>query len=263
MSRKLGRNDLDRLLREALASEPEAHVERRRDDVRTAWARARARGVALADAAGPALLIPVAPGSSLLAGAAAVMLAVGLALQLALPPRLVADSLSVRQTAVRVDAQIRRALAMTVRVERADERGRLRRYRIEWRAPGEVLVESDGPEGPGRHRLRLTPAATGPFAPAAPDEAIDPLLQPARDFLSPGRVASLLDGGWTLVTGSGREAARVFDVSKPGWRAPLRVAIDPRIDLPVRLEAKASASFEWEAGATRLPPLGEAAQPGR
>lgn len=239
MQPKLNRSDLDRRLREALRLGP-SEQEHRLEEVRAAWARARAADLTRPGVVAPGEAPTAGRGRWVLAAAAVAVLALGVGLQLVVPPRVVADTLSRLQMPVRIEAAIRRAKAMSVRLELADAGGQLLRFRIAWRAPGDTVVRVEGPEGVTHRALKLPRADGGLLAPPPRGvEDTDPLLRPVRDFLSPDRVAALLEG------------------------EERRVTIDPRTDLPVRLEADVVASFDWEPGPLPSLPLGDGRPRGR
>jgi hypothetical protein len=236
---RLRPEELDRLLREALRDEwAPGEQERLRATLPRAWAEARAAAgpVPAASASRPAF-----PGAGAALGiAAALVLAFGLAFHLSFPPRLVADSLAVQGTFLLAAAQLHRAVAMDCVLDTTDGAGRPRRYHVEWRAPDEVQLRLEDPDG-GTWTRRV-PASRARLPAPVPREPMpdDPRLSLVHDFLSPDRIADFLDG-----------------------RRRVRVTFDRVSGLPVRLEADWIARLDFTladvapsplAGATRRGP---------
>jgi hypothetical protein len=239
---RLPDDEVDRLLREALADGdlPEGLEDRLRRDARMAWRRAaseprRARWL-------DRLLIPAAwrrvlPQPALVA-AALVLLGAGAAMQAAPVPPEVVESFRGRQASALAAQALGRARAMGCTVELTAEHGGRLRYRIDWTAPGETRVRLDGPAGSSERTLRLpgegpsvlTRAAAGPHG-----GPLDPLLLPARDYLSPAALGERLAGPWRPETG-GSPGTEVFVVG-PHPDTRLTVEIDSATHLPLRLGA--------------------------
>ncbi len=214
--RKLRPDEVDRLLREALANGPSPGDELR-SAMRRGWAEARAAGPPAKER--PEWL-PLGLPQAALGIAAGLALILGLALHLALPPRLVADSLSARSSSLLMADRLRRAVAMVCVLDTVDDAGRPRRYVVEWRAPDEARVRLEDPDG-GTWYRRVAPSGASLLGPeSAPTEPDDPRLEPVRLVLSPDRVAGLLDG-----------------------RQGVRVTVDQATGLPVRLEGGWTASL--------------------
>ena len=210
MTGKLRAGEVDRLLRETLADGP-APGDELRSAMRQAWVEARAAGLPADSRPG---WISAGLPQAALAVAAGLVLALGLALHLLLPPRLVADSLSAQSSALRTVDRLRRAVAMTCVLDTTDETGRPRRYIVEWRAPDEARVRLEGQDG-GTWLRRVAPSRASLLGPAPASTAQEPddtRLAPVRLVLSPDRIAGLLDGR-------------------------VRVTVDPETGLPVRVEA--------------------------
>jgi len=234
---KLRVEDLDRLLREALPDSPEAGEEERlRPVLRRAWAEARAAG---GSEERPVSLAGTWALQAALGAAAGLAIALGLALHLAFPPRLVADGLAAQASSLRALAQLRRAVAMECVLDAVDGVGRPRRYHVTWRAPDEARVRLDGPGG-ATWLVRVPASRTGLIAPRRGSGPDDPRLAPARDVLSPDRVAGLLDA-----------------------RRGVRVTLDGATGLPVRMEAGFSATCDFDLEEPPPPPLVGAAGRGR
>jgi len=228
--RKLRRDEVDRLLREALADEP-APGDELRSAMRRAWAEARAAGPPAKER--PEWL-PVRLPQAALGIAAGLALILGLALHLSLPPRLVADSLSARSSSLLMADRLRQAVAMTCVLDTTDDLGRPRRYVVEWRAPDEARVRLEGPDG-GTWLRRVAPSRASLLGSAPAPTALeldDPHLEPVRLVLSPDRIAGLLDGR-------------------------VRVTVDWATGLPVRLEAGWTARVDFRLEeAARMPLVG-------
>lgn len=230
--RKLQGKELDRRLREALSDDlPLAEEERLRSNMRRAWAAAREDA---AQAEGRPVPVAASMMRPALGAAAGLLLALSLALHLALPPRLVAASLSVQNASLRVARQLQRAVAMTCVVDTLDDEGRPRRYHITWRAPDEARVRVEDASGVA--------------------EPGDPQSRAVSEFLSPDGIGRLLAGRWDVVeddaAGPGHTA---FDVA--GARTHVRATIDRTTDLPLRLESGWTATLAWTLGEEAPLPL--------
>jgi hypothetical protein len=243
--RRLPDDEVDRLLREALADDlPKELEEELRRGVRQAWRRAASepRRARWQDWLGiPNVWRPLLPQPALVAAALA-MLGAGAVMQAAPPPPAVVESLQGRQASARVAQALGRATAMECAVEVADERGRRLSYRIDWRAPGETRVRFDGAAGPGERVLRLLGAGLSVLtrAAAAPaDGPLDATLEPARGYLSPAAIGERLAAPWRPGPGGGRAmpATETFFVGPRSGPSGLTVAIDTATHLPLRLDA--------------------------
>jgi hypothetical protein len=229
VSDRLRPEEVDRLLREALRDTPSpGDEERLRAVVRKAWVDARATR---AWAAPP----PNFAGRKLhvaLGVAAGLVLALGLGLHLAFPPRLVAASLAAQAPTLRAVAALRRVAAMDCVVDTAAAADRTGRYHVSWRAPEEVHVRLEGPDGASWDGS-VPPNEVGRLA-AAPSglREDDPRLAPVREILGPDRIADLLGG-------------------RPG----VRVVLDGTSGLPVRLEAGWTATCAYRRAERSHPPL--------
>ena len=212
--RLLPDDDVDRLLREALADDlPKEFKDELRRGAREAWRRAASepRQAWWRDWL-PSARRRLIPQPALVA-AALVLLATGAVMQAAPAPRGVVASLEGRQAAARTTRALERARAMQCTVEVEDDRGHTRDYRIEWKAPGRARVGFDGTAGPVERSLWIAGAGPSVLTPAtAPEESLDPELEPVRAYLTP----SALD-------------ARLAS-------AGLAVTIDTATHLPLRLE---------------------------
>jgi hypothetical protein len=231
--RKLQGKEVDRLLRETLSDDlPLPEEMRLRSSLRRAWAAARVSG--MRGEGRPIVFRPAASMAQAALGAAAgLLLALSLALHLALPPRLVAASLSLQNASLRVASQMRRAVAMTCVLETTDDKGRPRRYHISWRIPDEVLVRVEDSSG---------------------EEPGDPRSRAVSEFLSPEQIERLLAGRWHALEDGGAEAGRAtFDVARA--RQHVRVTIDRSTDLPLRLESGWTATLGWTLGEAAPLPL--------
>ncbi len=223
-------DQVDRLLRETLADEP-APGDELRLAMRQAWVKARAAGPPADSRPG---WVPVDLREAALGIAAGLVLVLGLALHLTLPPRLVAESLSARNSSLRMADRLRRAVAMVCVLDTTDDTGRPRHYIVEWRAPDEAHVRLEGPDG-GTWLRRVAPSRAsvlGPAPAATAPEPDDPRLEPVRHLLSPDRIARLLDG-----------------------RRGVQVTVDLPTGLPVRLEAGWTARVDFELEEAAALPL--------
>jgi hypothetical protein len=275
--RKLSKDEVERLLRQALADDLAPEVEEPlRAGLRPAWRRAAKGEAAARQAARPGALAFVRTGWALLppravlGTAALLMLAAGVVTHLANPPRVLAESLSLRQAASATAFQLARAAAMECSVETHDADGRALRYRIEWRASQHTRVRITDADGvhlvPVERRdaesiLDLGSPRTAAHSTSRPTE--DPGLWAVGDFLSPRRVRALLAGAWEAVSGPAQPGTADFRSSTAG-RPALRVTIDPRTHLPLRIEIPStlSARCEWVPGALARSVLGGAGGPG-
>ena len=212
--RRLSDDQVDRLLREALADDlPEELEDQLRRDARVAWRRAaseprRARWLDW-------LRIPVGwrplPPQPALVAAALVMLAAGAVMQAAPAPADAVASLRSLQTSALTSRALARARAMECTVAIAVGRGPVRSYRVDWIAPGTVRVRFDGAGGPIERAFSL-PEAPSSVLMRTTDAARDADLEPVRAYLSPRALGDRL--------------------AVPG----VAVTIDPATHLPVRLE---------------------------
>jgi len=216
--RRLSDDQVDRLLREALADDlPEELEDQLRRDARVAWRRAaseprRARWLDW-------LRIPVGwrplPPQPALVAAALVMLAAGAVMQAAPAPADAVASLRSLQTSALTSRALARARAMECTVEIADGRGPVRRFRVDWTAPGAVRVRLDGARGPVERALSLPGARssvlTGTMG-EREDAPRDAELGPVWAYLTPSALGHRL--------------------AAPG----LTVTIDAATHLPLRLD---------------------------
>jgi hypothetical protein len=137
---------------------------------------------------------------------------------------------------------------MTCLLETADDEGRPRRTRIDWRAPDDARVTVEDARGGASWSLRV-PRSAGAFGegapPPGPAELGDPRLSSVHEFLSPEGIEGLLAGRWEVAkeqaAGPGRA---VFDVAG----RHVRVTIDRASDLPVRVEGGFVAILEFTPG---------------
>jgi hypothetical protein len=243
-ARRPSDDEVDRLLREALADDmPEALESELRRDARRAWRRAAAepRRARWWDGLGiRAGWRPLLPQPALVAAALA-MLAAGTVMQAAPAPPEVVESFLGRQAWASTSRALGRATAMECTLDLAEERGQRLGYRVSWRTPGEARVRLDGPTGSSEHTLRVPGDGSSVLTRAARrDTALpDVVLRPARAYLSPSALGSVLDATWRPVPGGadvipGTEAF----VVGPGAGPPgLTVTIDVATHLPLRLDA--------------------------
>ena len=243
--RRLPDDEVDRLLREALADDLPEEVERDlRREARLAWRRAASepRPPRWRDRLGiPAAWRPLLPQPALVAAALA-MLGVGAVMQAAPPSPAVVESFQGRQASARVARALGRATAMECAVELADKRGHRLSYRVAWTAPGETRVRFDGATGPVERVLRLPGAGPSVLTrPAAARDAAaqDPELEPARAYLTPAALGERLVAPWRPAPGreGATAATEVFFVSPRPGQPGLTVAIDTATHLPLRLDA--------------------------
>lgn len=249
--KRQGKKDVDRRLREALSDDLTPPEEARlRSGMRRAWAAARENGTPAVG--GPAPLRAAVPMAEAALGVAAgLLLALSLALHLALPPRLVAASLSVQNASLRVASQMRRAVAMTCVVETLDEQGLPQRTLIDWRAPDGARVRVEGASGGASWFVKVPPSSPGGFAGGASGTSVaelgDARSRAVSEFLSPDHIEKLLAGRWDVVEDEAAGLARTtFDVARGQQR--LRVTIDRTTDLPLRLQSGWTATLAWTLG---------------
>jgi hypothetical protein len=241
--RRLADDEVDRLLREALADDlpPPVEGELRRDarlGWRTASAVSRGRwrdGLRL-----PAAWKPMLPQPALVAAALA-MLGAGAVMQAAPPPPAVVESFRGHEALALTAQALARARAMECAVVLDDARGQRVSYRIDWQAPGETRVRFK--TAAAERVLRASgvrPSVLTGSAAALHGSPLDPALESVRDYLSPTALAERLAGGWRRVPGEpGAEGAEMFHVG-PGTGPPgLTTVIDAATHLPVRLDAAA------------------------
>jgi hypothetical protein len=252
--RPLADDEVDRLLREALADDlPKPLEEELRREVLQAWRRAASqpRRAGWRDWLGlPAAWRTLLP-QPLLVAAALAMLAAGAVMQAAPAPRGVVESFEGRQASVLAARALGQVRAMECAVEVADDRGRSG-YQIEWKAPGTARVRLEGAAGPVERTLRVP--GEGPSlltrAAVAPDSAPpDPALDPARAYLSPAALAARLAGPWRpVLDGEGpAPGAGMFLVGPRPGAPELTVTIDTVTHLPLRLDAMDEAGRKQAA----------------
>ena len=216
--RRLSDDEVDRLLREALADDlPKELEDRLRRDARQAWGRAASeprRARWLDWLAIPAEWRPLLPQPILVAAALA-MLGAGAVMQAAPPPPGVVESFEGRRASARTAQALGRATAMECTVELADARGRRLSYRVDWRAPAEARVRFDGARGPVERVLSLPDARSSVLTGTMGEREDDPRdaeLEPVWAYLTPSALGHRL-------------------------AAPaLTVAIDAATHLPLRLD---------------------------
>jgi hypothetical protein len=213
-ARRLSDDEVDRLLREALADDlPEELRAELRREARMAWRRAasESRRPRWWDRLRvPVGWKPLLPQPALVAAALA-MLAAGAVMQAAPAPPGVVGPLRSLQASALASRALARARAMECTVAIAEGRGPVRRYRVDWTAPGTVRVRFDGAAGPVERALSLPEAPSSVLMRTA-DPARDADLEPVRAYLSPRALGDRL--------------------AVPG----VAVTIDPGTHLPVRLE---------------------------
>lgn len=216
--RRLPDDEVDRLLREALADDLPKQLEQElRRRAREAWRRARAeppRARWPEWLSFPAVWRPLLPQPALLAAALA-MLGAGAVMQAApAPPGAVAPLRSLQASALTSRA-LARARAMECTVEVADGRRPVRSYRVDWQAPSAVRVRFDGPRGPVERALSVPETRSSVLARTTPTREEAPRdadLEPVRSYLSPSALGDRL--------------------ATPG----LTVTIDAPTQLPLRVE---------------------------
>ena len=241
-ARRLSDDEVDRLLRDALADDLPAGLEGElRREARLAWRRAaspprRARwhdwlGI---PATGKALL----PQPALVVAALA-MLGAGAAMQAAPPPLAVVESFRGHEAAALTAQALERARAMECAVETADASGHRTTFRIDWRAPGETRVRFDAGAGPAERSLRLPGGRPSVLTSAAERGApLDPAVEPVRAYLSPAALGERLATEWQRATAeAATRGAETFFVGPRTGQTRLTVAIDDAMHLPVRLDA--------------------------
>ena len=243
--RRLPDDEVDRLLREALADDVPAELEGElRREARLAWRRAASepRRPRWPGWLGfPAGWKPVLPQPALVAAALA-MLGAGAVMQAAPPPPVVVELFQGRQASALTARALGRARAMECAVVLDDGRGHRVSYRIDWRAPGETRVRSDGAAGAAEWTLHLPGAGPSVLTESAAERegaSVDPALELVRAYLSPAALGERLAASWLPTSGleSTTPGTRVFTVG-PGPGPPgLTVAIDIATHLPLRLDA--------------------------
>jgi len=229
-ARRLSDDEVDRLLREALADDlPEELQAELRREARMAWRRAASesrRSRWWDRLRVPVGWKPLLPQPALVAAALA-MLAAGAVMQAAPAPPGVVGPLRSLQASALASRALARARAMECTVAIADGRGPVRSYRVDWTAPGAVRVRFDGAGGPVERAFSL-PGAPSSVLMRTTDAARDADLEPVRAYLSPRAL-----GGRLAVPG-------------------VAVTMDPATHLPVRLEG-ADRDGRREAVACRWP----------
>lgn len=293
MTRRGPTNDeIERLLRETFPENMPRDVEGRlRAAMRPSWRTAVARASESESPEGRAgqedggqTFGAWSPQRAFLAVAAVLMLAVGWVFHLEADAGPVARSFQAQQAAVRVAFALGRVSAMGCRLETRDSQGRRVRFEIDWRATTQIQVRVEGPKGVRQLALQassrtasvLALAREGPALAATRPDA--PELAPARDFLTPERLVSLLAGRWERVPSpaGARPGAVTFSVSDPGRRDRARVTIDTETSLPLSLEQAlpgpdspgdprvtwTRARFVWTPVPPSLGLLGDRSQPG-
>jgi hypothetical protein len=252
---RLGDDEVDRLLREALADDlpPPVEGELRRE-ARLGWrtasaaSRARWRGWRYL----PAAWKPMLPQPALVVAALA-MLGAGAVMQAAPPPPAVVESFRAHEALALTAQALARAPAMECAVVVDDARGQRVSYRIGWEAPGETRVRSQMAAAEWVLRAPAVPPSvlTG-SATALRGSPLDPALEPVRDYLSPAALTERLAGGWRRVPGeAGAQSAEIFHVGGTGPRG-LTTVIDAATHLPVRLDA-ADRDGRTQAAVCRWP----------
>jgi hypothetical protein len=217
-ARRLSDDEVDRLLREALADDlPEELQAELRREARMAWRRAasESRRPRWWDRLRvPVGWRPLLPQPALVAAALA-MLAAGAVMQAAPAPPGVVGPLRSLQVSALASRALARAWAMECTVAIADGRGPVRTYRVDWTAPGAVRVRFDGTEGPVERAFSLPEAPSSVLTrtkDAGRDVPPDADLEPVWAYLSPRALGDRLGSPHLAVT------------------------IDPATHLPVRLE---------------------------
>ncbi len=249
---RLGRDEVDRLLREALHDDlAPAEEGRLRTAMRETW---RSLGThAVPATARPALRRGRAgsPGGArvALAACAGLLLVLGIGLQLAAPPRLVAASLLVRNESLWAARQMRRAVAMSCRLV-VREAGAPQVYRIDWQAPGHLRVTAESARGSAEWAGTLGEGSV-------PE---NPTVQAAGAFLSPSRVEALLAGRWRPLPERSGAGESAFEIARGGER--LRGSFDRSSGLPVRIEDGFEATLVWTLRDEEPLPLSAAARSG-
>ena len=265
---RLTQEELDRVLRWALEDDLSTEVEQAlRERLPDAWRRA-VRGKAAA-APRPSWLHPrLALRPALLGAASIVMLVAGGTLRLGESSSFLADAVEGRQFSSLVNRRLSGVAQMNCRVTVDDRRGRSTGYSIQWNRSGSCRVEIESPDGTVVRAIALDeerPAAVSllnagdsPRSPSARE--MNPLLRPVRSFLSPARVAGLLDGRWHRLKAqrTGRPNEDVWSVASPAAQGRLLVKTSRElplaIDLPAgdftvgreRPQPQVTARFQWE-----------------
>jgi hypothetical protein len=243
IGRRMPDDEVDRLLREALADDlPRGLEVELRREARLSWRRAaseprRARWQDWIGASNAWRFLLPQPA---LVAAALAMLAAGAVMQAAPSPPGVVESFQGRQASALAARALERATAMACAVEVGDDRGRLLSYRIDWKAPGDARVRLDGTAGPVERALRVPVAGPSVLTRTATTRngtPRDPALDPARAYLSPSALGELLAAPWRPAPGA--EAApgtETFFVSPRPGPPGLTVTIDAATRLPLRLD---------------------------
>jgi hypothetical protein len=205
--RRLSDDEVDRLLRAALADDlPKELEDELRREARLAWRWRRAaeprRGRWLDRLFSPVGWRPLLPQPVLVAAALA-MLGAGALMQAAPAPADAVASLRSLQTSALTSRALARARGMECTVEIADGRGPVRRFRVDWTAPGAVRVHLDGARGPVERALSLPDARssvlTGRMG-GREDIPRDPELEPVWAYLTPSALGHRLAAPGLTVT---------------------------------------------------------------
>jgi hypothetical protein len=239
--RRLPDDEVDRLLREALADDlPEGLQAEFRREARMAWRRAaselrRRRWLDWRGLPGGRLQ----PQAALLA-AAIVMLAAGAVMQAAPAPPEVVASFQGHQAWAWVARALRRATAMECAVEITDERGRRLTYRVDWGATGETRVRLDGATGSFERTIRVPGDGSSVLTRAnasSENTRLDPTLLTVQAYLSPSRLRERLDAPWRPAKRceQATPGTEVFVVGIQRGHGRV-VTIDVAAHLPLRLD---------------------------
>jgi len=242
--RRLADDEVDRLLRDALADDlpPEVEGELRRD-ARRAWRRA-ASGPPRApwhDRLGiPAAWMALRPQPALVVAALA-MLGAGVVMQAAPLPASVLEPFRGHEASALAAQALGRARAMECAVEVVDGGAHRTTYRVDWRAPGETRVRFEAGAGPAERLLRFPgspPSVLTPSPGRRDGAALDPALDPVRAYLSPAALGARLASRWRRAPGEAdAQGTEIFHVTPDTGTTRLIVAIDTATHLPVRLDA--------------------------
>lgn len=265
---RLTQEELDRVLRRALEDDLSREVEQAlQERLPDAWRRA-VRGKAAAAPRPSWLQLRLALRPALLGAASIVMLVAGGTLRLGESSSFLADAVEGRQVSSLVNRRLSRVSQMNCRVTVDDRRGRSTSYSIRWNHSGYCRVEIESPDGPAVRTVTLDeerPAALSllnardtPRSPSARET--DPVLLPVRSFLSPARVAGLLDGRWHRLKAQepGRPDEAAWGVTSPAAQG--RLLVKTSRDLPLAIDLPAgdftagqkqprpgvTARFQWE-----------------
>lgn len=203
---------------------------------------------------------------ALFAAASFAMLVVGGIPRLGEPSNLLVAGVEGLKVSSLVSFELARTAQMDCHVTADDGTGRITRYSIRWHHSGTCRVEIESPGGsavrtvaPDYERPPAASLLNAPTAHSLAASPADPALRAVAAFLSPFRIADLLDGRWQRVNleGPGKPPENTWSVRSPA--VPGRLLVRTNRNLPLKIELIAgdravdlgqprpllAAEFEW------------------